>query len=116
MSLFNPPNSPTVGLTYSFGANIWEWNGYAWLRAGSIATAAEESFEWVRPSDWLEMPAMNEGDQKFAGLYAIFKGASGFTGAKADSNFVALNMEGNYIVDWGNGVTQVFLEEIICFL
>lgn len=62
--------------------------------------------DWYRPTEWLPMPDMPEGTQMFAGLLAIFKGASGFTGASGDSNFVALLARGNYIVDWGNGVTS----------
>lgn len=66
--------------------------------------------DWYRPSDWLSMPDMPVGTQMFAGLAAIFKGASGFTGASGDSNFVALlatTASGNtYIVDWGNGFTS----------
>jgi hypothetical protein len=62
--------------------------------------------DWYRPSDWLPMPDMPVGTQMFAGLAAIYKGASGFTGASGDSNFVALLAVGNYIVDWGNGFTS----------
>lgn len=66
--------------------------------------------DWYRPSDWLSMPDMPVGTQMFAGLAAIFKGASGFSGASGDSNFVALlatTASGNtYIVDWGNGFTS----------
>lgn len=62
--------------------------------------------DWYRPSDWLSMPDMPVGTQMFAGLAAIYKGASGFTGASGDSNFVALLAQGNYIVDWGNGFTS----------
>jgi hypothetical protein len=109
MSLLNFPNSPTTGDTYAFGVNIWEWTGSSWIKSGAIATTAEETVpDWIRPSDWLPLPSMTEGDQKFAGLYAIFQGASGNTGTTADSNFVALNAFGNYIIDWGDGITQAF--------
>ena len=64
-----------------------------------------ENNTWEPPSDWLELPRLQRGDQRFAGLMAIIRGASGNTGACADSNFVALRCAGNYIVDWGNGVT-----------
>ena len=61
---------------------------------------------WEAPSDWLELPRLTENDQRFCGLLAIIKGASGATAANADSNFIALLCQGNYIVDWGNGVTS----------
>lgn len=63
--------------------------------------AAVDIEEWRRPSYWLPLPTMVQGDQLFAGLFAVFPGASGNTGASADSNFVALRCVGNYVVDWG---------------
>lgn len=61
---------------------------------------------WEAPSDWLELPRLTENDQRFCGLLAIIKGASGATASNADSNFIALLCQGNYIVDWGNGITS----------
>ena len=49
---------------------------------------------WSRPSDWPALPTINNGDQKFVGLYAVFNN---------DSNFVALSATGAYTVDWGDG-------------
>jgi surface protein len=48
---------------------------------------------WVRPADWLSLPAIEEA-QGFIGLKAVFPG---------DTNLVALSCEGNYAVDWGDG-------------
>jgi hypothetical protein len=62
--------------------------------------------KWEPPGDWLRLPDLVEGDQRMVGLFAVMKGASGNTGLSADSNFVALLCQGNYIVDWGNGVTS----------
>jgi hypothetical protein len=57
---------------------------------------------------WLPLPNIQENEQKFAGLLAIYKGASGNTGTTADSNFAALrltltNSGHSYFVDWGDG-------------
>lgn len=49
---------------------------------------------WQRPLDWLALPVVNPGDQKFVGLYAVFD---------HPSNFCALTATGNYTVDWGDG-------------
>ena len=49
---------------------------------------------WSRPSDWPALPTINNGDQKFVGLHAVFN---------SDSNFVALSATGAYTVDWGDG-------------
>lgn len=91
------------------GGYIGDWN--LQNNTGVLAPLQEYSRhsrvpDWYRPVDWLPMPDMPEGTQMFAGLLAVFKGASGFTGASGDSNFVALLARGNYIVDWGNGVTS----------
>jgi hypothetical protein len=69
---------------------------------------ALEINQWERPDYWLSLPQINAGEQKFAGLFAVFKGASGNTGATADSNFAAIRMIGNFIVDWGNGITRAY--------
>jgi hypothetical protein len=111
MSLFNPPNSPSTGVTYSFGSNIWEWNGYAWIKEGTVSSTPSNELQiyWSTPSYWLEMPSMTEGDQKIAALYAIYPGGSGASGVTASGNFFAFGLSGcTYIVDWGNGITQLY--------
>jgi hypothetical protein len=61
-----------------------------------------------RRPEWIALPNLDEGDQKMCGLVHIHKGSTGNTGSTADSNFVFFTCQGNYIVDWGNGVTQAF--------
>lgn len=79
-------------------------NAYKWY----VTTVDISLGEWKRPDYWLSLPNMIQGDQKFAGLYGVFKGASGNTGTTADSNYVALmirlqNTGHSYFVDWGDG-------------
>lgn len=69
--------------------------------------------ERPRPSDWLPLPDLLPTDHRFVGLFAIFQGASGNSGASADGNYLALSSEivgsnTNYTVDWGNGVVQQY--------
>lgn len=64
--------------------------------------------QWTKPDDWLSLPGLTVGDQKFIGLYAIYPGAPGNTGFSADSNHIAIQCAGNYIVDWGDGVTRAY--------
>lgn len=52
--------------------------------------------DWVRPSDWLEMPSFTAGEQKVAILMAIFDN---------ETNAVAFYNSGAYTVDWGDGTT-----------
>ncbi len=64
-----------------------------------ISGGAVEPEPYVRPSDWLELPAVNEGDQKVGGLHAVFP---------HDSNFVAFKCSGAYTVDWGDNTTDSY--------
>jgi surface protein len=57
---------------------------------GSVGGGAE----WVRPTDWLAMPTVLETDEKFVGLFAVYN---------TPENFIALQFEGDYTVDWGDG-------------
>ena len=60
-----------------------------------------ESSEYQPPKEWRALPNITEGEQKFAGVYAIYN----------DTNLVALSAttsSGNYIVDWGDGTTGSF--------
>ncbi len=52
-----------------------------------------------RPSDWLTLSDLNESEEKFVGLYGVFNG---------DSNYVTIQVQGNYTVDWGDGTIENF--------
>jgi hypothetical protein len=98
------------------GGYIGDWN--LQNNTGVLAPLQEYSRhsrvpDWYRPVDWLPMPDMPEGTQMFAGLMAVFKGASGFSGSSGDSNFVALLARGNYVVDWGNGFTSAHTDNTV---
>lgn len=54
---------------------------------------------YIRPVDWLPLPALADGEEKFAGLFPVFDDKS---------NFLAIYFEGDYTVDWGDGTTQNF--------
>ena len=51
------------------------------------------------PIEWRSLPTINVGDQKFAGVFAVYN---------TDGNFVAIRAQGAYIVDWGDGTTGAF--------
>jgi surface protein len=54
---------------------------------------------WVRPADWLTMPALTSSDEEIAILHAVWNN---------DSNYAAFRCTtsaGNYDVDWGDGTT-----------
>ena len=59
----------------------------------TTTTGGATATPWVRPSDWLAMPT--PGTQEIIGLLAIFD----------DANYIALQCQGAYTVDWGDGTT-----------
>lgn len=60
---------------------------------GAVSTVVVD--EWVRPSDWLSMPTLVDGDQKIEILCAVWDNTS---------NFVAFTIDGGgYTVDIGDG-------------
>jgi surface protein len=59
----------------------------------------QEPSPYTRPSEWISLPSITAGEQRFAGVYAIYD---------TDSNFAAFTIEGNYTVDWGDGTTGSF--------
>lgn len=61
--------------------------------------------QYTPPSQWVKLPGFTAGEQKFAGVFAIYN----------DTNFVALLAQtstGNYLVDWGDGTTGSFASNV----
>lgn len=56
---------------------------------------APEPEAWVRPTDWLAMPAIEATDVRFDGLVAVEE--------FEELNYVALTFDQAYTVDWGDG-------------
>ena len=61
--------------------------------------AAGTNLGWTRPADWITLTAPASNEHKFVGLLGI---------SNDNSNYVALLAQGNYTVDWGDGVTENF--------
>lgn len=55
--------------------------------------------EWVRPADWLPMPNVSDTEQKVVGLFAVYN---------LPVNPIAVQFEGDYTVDWGDGAIEIF--------
>lgn len=62
-------------------------------------TPAPAPNPWTRPADWLPLPAPSQSQELFRGLFAVYD---------LDSNFLAFTFEGNYTVDWGDGIIENF--------
>jgi surface protein len=65
----------------------------------NAVNAAGTNLGWTRPADWITLTAPASNEQKFVGLLGI---------SNDNSNYVALLAQGNYTVDWGDGVTENF--------
>lgn len=66
---------------------------------GQIDPYAQAYNTWTyqRPNDWLILPTVEETEEKFVGLFPVFN---------VIGNFVALQFEGDYTVDWGDGTVE----------
>lgn len=70
------------------------------VKIGEISVGGGQTVGWQgysRPTDWLDMPDIQAGDQKIAVLVAIYEGAW---------NAFAFNIAGNYNIDWGDGSSE----------
>jgi len=69
-------------------------------RPSGGGAAPAPSGGYVPPSDWLTLPTVNSGDNKFVGVVAVFD---------QDNNYITFNATtdgGTWSVDWGDGNTQ----------
>ena len=68
---------------------------------GQIAPYDQAYNTWTyqRPSDWLELPTVESTEETFVGLFPVFD---------VIGNFIAVQFEGDYTVDWGDGTVEDF--------
>jgi hypothetical protein len=66
----------------------------------------DEGNTYAPPSAWRSLPTINVGDQKFAGVFAVYN---------TDGNFLALRVRGAYTVDWGDGTTGAFADNATAY-
>jgi hypothetical protein len=65
----------------------------------AISTSPIAKQKWTRPSDWLDMPAMSQGDEKIVLLVKIFE---------KGNNYLRFRITGDFQVDWGDGNTNTY--------
>jgi hypothetical protein len=86
--------------------SLLNFNGV--LSSSKLYTIESES-NWQRPSSWLKMPEMTEGNQRAALLNFVWPGGSGASGVTSNVNPIGFAMIGcTYVVDWGDGITRVY--------
>ena len=70
--------------------------------ASTSTSTSTSTKEWVRPSDWLPMPAnITSADQIFVGLHAVFESGQNYCA------FSFTTSAGQYQVDWGDGTVSL---------
>ena len=69
------------------------------LNKGRITSTPSISLDtsYERPSDWTDLPALSQGDEK---VYLLVN-----VGEPDGSNYMRLKFKGNFTVDWGDGST-----------
>lgn len=71
-----------------------EWTQDLHTAVYNNSVAEAQAKAWVRPSDWLAMPAISASDYRFDGLVAVFNN---------QTNWVSITAAGDFTVDWGDG-------------
>ena len=69
-------------------------------RPSGGGAAPAPSGGYVPPSDWLELPSITAGENKFAGVVAVFD---------VSTNYITVDVtvdSGTWSVDWGDGNSQ----------
>jgi len=87
------PSSPHTSAPAAAALPAWQIS-YGALPAAADPNAAAP---WQRPPDWLPLPAIQSGEQKLVGLFAVYPG---------EGNVLAVRAAGNYTVNWGDGTIE----------
>jgi Mycoplasma protein of unknown function, DUF285/BspA type Leucine rich repeat region (6 copies) len=85
------PVKPQGELTGIYGT----YDQYQLKQNGQWTDSLQPSNVWVRPSDWLAMPTVNPGDEKFVGLFGVWPFSY--------PNPVGIYCDVPFTVDWGDG-------------
>jgi hypothetical protein len=61
---------------------------------------------YTPPKQWVSLPSLTGGDQKFVGVHTVWNDFSNFVALSATTS------TGNYLVDWGDGTTGSFASNV----
>ena len=73
--------------------------GVGFIRPAGGGAAPAPSGGYVPPSDWLPLPTVNDGENKLAGIVAVWDIENNYITVKATTS------SGTWSVDWGDGNT-----------
>jgi len=71
------------------------------IEAVTVASGGTENFNvpfWIRNPDWLTLPVINVGDERFVGLYAVFED-------DVDDNTITIDVGAGQSIDYGDGTS-----------
>jgi hypothetical protein len=71
----------------------------------SSISSGQSGGSYTRPSDWLPLPNVSTSEQKIVGLVAVFS---------SGRNYLNFRIQGNYTVDWGDGIIENFTSDTVC--
>lgn len=60
-------------------------------------SSSQQGAGWTRPSDWLPLPDLIEGEEVIYGIMRIYQ---------QYNNTFSVTVQGGYIIDWGDGTTD----------
>jgi hypothetical protein len=109
---FTRANNGFIGNDYSLNSisdGIVNLNKANSVLAESYYLSSSDIIFYTPPQEWRTLPSFDGVTQGFAGVFAIYD---------SDANFVTVQMNtstGNYIVNWGDGTTGSFADNVIAY-
>lgn len=93
----NIPTTGVIGPNKLYNTEIYETPVYVGSNTRD-ALGLTASYTYNRPTEWLALPDVTAGTQQIMGLHAVYNN---------DSNVCAVQIQGAYTVDWGDGTSPV---------
>lgn len=99
----NIPTSGVIGPNKLYNTEIYEQPIYP-AENSKDALGLTAYYTYNRPTEWPALPDVTAGTQQIMGLHAVYNN---------DSNVCAVQIQGAYNVDWGDGTTGAFASNAV---
>lgn len=99
----NVPTTGVVGPNKLYNVELFETPIYPNENTRD-ALGFTASYTYNRPTEWPALPDVTAGTQQIVGLHAVYDN---------DSNVCAVQIQGAYNVDWGDGTTGAFASNTV---
>jgi len=101
-------NSGIVNLQKLYNTELNELPKYLFGTTGAALVSGNTSglpaINYERPTGWVTLPSVTAGSQQAVGAFAVFDN---------ESNVCALQVQGAYNVDWGDGTTGAYASSAV---